>query len=81
MFIAMFLRLFPDYRADSDPRRVMLLISILCVSSIVSALIVGVFAGRGAKPWPWINVGFASLGCWLAVAYVMLLLQKSLIGR
>ncbi len=81
MFITVFLRLSPEYRAAGDPRRTVLLLSILCVASIVSTLLVGTFAGRGEKPWPWIGIGFASLGCWLALGYAMLLLQKSFAGR
>src|SRR5947209_4256259 len=81
MFIAVFLRLFPEYRAVGDPRRIVLLLSILCVTSVVSTLLVGTFSGWGAKPWSWIGIGFASLGCWLAVGYAMLLLQKTFAGR
>jgi hypothetical protein len=80
MFVAVFWRLFPETRSAGDPRRVLLL-SILGVASIVSTLLVGTFSRRGEKPWPWLTTGFASLGCWLAVAYAMLLLSKTFAGR
>src|SRR5947207_2680989 len=81
MFVAVFWRLLPENRNAGDPRRIVLLLSFLGVASIVSTLLVGTFSRRGEKPWPWLTTGFASLGCWLAVAYAMLLLQKAFSGR
>jgi hypothetical protein len=81
MFAAVFLRLFPENQAPGDPRRTRLLLLILAVASTVSTLLVGTFAKRGEKPWPWLTTGFASLGCWIVVAYAMLLAQKAFLVR
>ena len=79
MSVAVFWRLFPENAGDS--RRVALLLSILGVAGAVSTLLVGTFSRRSDKPWPWVTTGFAALGCWIAVAYAMLLLQKGFAGR
>ena len=79
MSLAVFWRLLPEYRGD--PHRIALLLSILGVAGLVSTLLVGTLSKRGKKPWPWVVTGFASLGCWIAVAYAMLLIQKTFAGR
>jgi len=79
MSVAVFWRLFPENAGDS--RRIVLLLSILGVAGIVSTLLVGTFSRRSEKAWPWLTTGLASLGCWVAVAYAMLLLQKTLAAR
>ncbi len=78
MAIAVFWRLFPENAGD--PRRIVLLLSLVGVAGLVSTLLVGTFSGRGGKPWSWLATGFASLGCWLLVMVAMLVLQKTFIG-
>jgi hypothetical protein len=42
----------------------------------ITAVIVGTISRKNEKPWPWLLVGAATLGCGFAVMYAILLMQK-----
>jgi len=43
-------------------------------AGLIVTFLIGTFTRRSVKPWPFWILGSASLGCWLAILFVMLLL-------
>jgi hypothetical protein len=43
-------------------------------AGLIVTLLVGTFTRTSAKAWPWWILGLASLGCWLVILFMMLLL-------
>lgn len=76
IFIAAVFRMFQRYGSDWNNRHAMLVLAILGFALVLTGLLVGTFSRRSEKPWPWWKVGVASLGCWLAVLGLMLLIQE-----
>jgi len=64
------------YGATKDSRHNALAISIGGFAFFITALLVGTFSRRSEKPWPWVKVVVACVGCWFAVLCSMLLVQK-----
>lgn len=76
MFILVSCRIVQTRGGDWASRHTTLIVLILGFAMAITAAIVGTLSRKGEKSWPWLLIGAATLGCGLAVAYLMLLLQK-----
>lgn len=76
MFILVILRLLQIRRGNWASRHTSLIILVLGFAMAITAVMVGTISRKSEKPWSWLLVGVATLGCGLAVMYVMLLMQR-----
>jgi hypothetical protein len=74
--IAGSIRYLQMYAAARDTRHSALAISITGFALFITTLLIGTFSRRTEKPWSWFKVAAACLGCFLAVLWTMLLMQK-----
>jgi hypothetical protein len=76
IFVAVVFRTFQRYGPQWSNQHSALILSILGFALLITSVLIGTFSRRAEKPWSWWKLGISSLGCWLAVLYLMLLIQE-----
>jgi len=81
IFIAMVLGYFQKYGGNLNSRRGFMLVYIELVTLTANTALVGRFSSRSEKPWPWLKLIAISVGCWLGLLLLMLLMVEALFSR
>ena len=76
IFVAVVFGMFQKYGREWSSRHSLLMLFILGFALVITGVLIGTFSRKSEKPWPWWKVGLSSLGCWLAVLYLMLFIQE-----
>jgi hypothetical protein len=76
MFVLVFLKVLQIRGGDWASQHTTLIVLVLGFAMVITAVIVGTMSRKSEKPWPWLLIGAATLGCGLAVTYLMFFMQK-----
>src|SRR6266487_3818599 len=81
IFIAVSIRFLQMYGGVRDSRHIALAVTTEGFAFLIATVLVGTFSRRSEKPWSWLKIGVACLGCWFAVLCVIVLLQSTFYTR
>lgn len=74
VFAAMVSWTFCQYGGGHWDRYHVAVLAVGGIAGLIVTLLVGTFTRKSAEPWPWWILGLASLGCWLVILFIMLVL-------
>jgi hypothetical protein len=81
IFIGTALGYFQKYGGNLNSRRGYMIVYIAVVALTANTALVGRFSSRAEKPWPWLKLIVISIGCWLGLLLLMLLMVEALYSR